>query len=91
MGVIRKCQVFFQFLCNFFSGILGVYAKSVAFAIAWFTRLPEFSRKLLLSNLENSMKKKAKSGAEGAQMTSKSLKLLKRAQENKPTDGRFFR
>lgn len=46
MGVIRKCQVFFQFLCNFFSGILGVYAKSVAFAIAWFTMLPEFSRKL---------------------------------------------
>jgi hypothetical protein len=28
-----------------------------------------------MSNLENSMKKKAKSGAKGAQMTSKSLKL----------------
>ena len=60
MGVIRKCQVFFQFLCNFFSGILGVYVKSVAFAIAWFTRLPEFSRKLKASKEETVLDKQIK-------------------------------
>jgi len=51
----------------------------------------DFIASLSNSNLENSMKKKAKYGAKGAQMTSKTLKLLKRAQEKKPTDGRFFR